>query len=85
MMLIAYSSFSPVAGMVASQSQKVAALWMVMPFSRSSSMLSIFAPTLSRPRTYRMPKSSKWPTELVIHACKDRTHLVNLADTPSIV
>jgi hypothetical protein len=31
--------------------QKVAADWMVMPFSRSSSMLSIVAPTPSLPRT----------------------------------
>ena len=51
-MLMAYFSLSPEAGMAASQSQKVAALWMVMPFSRSSSMLSILAPTLSRPRTW---------------------------------
>jgi hypothetical protein len=33
------------------QVQKVAADWMVMPFSRSSSMLSILAPTPSLPRT----------------------------------
>ena len=51
MILMAYFSFSPVSGIVATQSQNVAALWIVMPFSRSSSMLSILAPTLSRPRT----------------------------------
>lgn len=55
-----------------------------MAFSRSGSMLSIFAPTLSRPRTYKMSKSSKWSVELVIHAYKHRTHLVNIANTPSI-
>jgi len=32
---------------------KVAADWIVMPFSRSRSMLSILAPTPSLPRTYR--------------------------------
>lgn len=51
-MLIAYEPFSPVMGFVASQSQNVAALWIVMPFSRSSSMLSILAPTASLPLTY---------------------------------
>ena len=52
MILIAYFSCSPVVGDFAFQSQNVAALWMVMPFSRSSSILSIFAPTLSFPLTY---------------------------------
>lgn len=33
------------------QSAKVAADWMVIPFSRSNSIESIFAPTPSRPRT----------------------------------
>lgn len=33
------------------QSAKVAADWIVMPFSRSSSIESILAPTPSRPRT----------------------------------
>jgi hypothetical protein len=51
-MLIANFSLFPSFGFVASQSQKVAALWIVIPFSRSRSMLSIFAPTESRPRTY---------------------------------
>jgi hypothetical protein len=51
MILIEYFSFSAVNGVVASQSQNVAALWMVIPFSRSRSILSIFAPTASLPRT----------------------------------
>ena len=58
MMLIANLSLPPTdrsdtseGGGGASQSQNVAADWIVMPFSRSSSMESIFAPTASRPRT----------------------------------
>ena len=39
--------------------QNVAADWMVMPFSRSRSMLSIVAPTPSLPRT--------WATRVVNH------------------
>ena len=50
-MLIANFSCAPDEGAGAAQSQNVAALWMVMPFSRSSSMLSIFAPTASLPLT----------------------------------
>ena len=48
---IAYFCLSPVTAAFASQSQNVAALWIVIPFSRSSSILSILAPTPSRPRT----------------------------------
>jgi hypothetical protein len=51
MILTAYFCCSPVAGDFVSQSQNVAALWIVIPFSRSSSILSIFAPTLSLPLT----------------------------------
>lgn len=40
-------------GGTADQSQKVAADWMVIPFSRSRSIESILAPTESLPRTWQ--------------------------------
>ena len=62
--------------------QNVAADWMVMPFSRSRSMLSIVAPTPSLPRT--------WATRVVNHRARAllrrtlRTHLVDGFDTARV-
>lgn len=47
-------------GGTAAQSQKVAADWMVIPFSRSRSIESILAPAPSFPRTWQKKTMNGW-------------------------
>ena len=65
--------------------QNVAADWMVMPFSRSRSMLSIVAPTPSLPRTWatRVVNHSSAPCSALLRRTL-RTHLVDGFDTARV-
>lgn len=82
MILIANFSISPVDGDFAFQSQNVAALWMVMPFSRSSSILSILAPTLSFPLTCPARTPSQ---HIKKNSQGEKTHLMDIAYPSRIV